>query len=104
MIFFFFLFCSITTRGGFWRSLQGCSTPFYFQSTPSSFSPWALAYLLGFHKSIYSWVFLLVFSQMISSWSVFNHSIIFHPLYVPKPSQSLCLNITYNIHSTTQSI
>jgi hypothetical protein len=28
-----------TTRGGFWPSLQGYSTPFYFQSTPSSSSP-----------------------------------------------------------------
>ena len=72
---FFFFFCSTTTRGGFWPSLQAYSTPFYFYSTPSSSAPWALPYLWGFYWSIYSWVFLLAFSQMVSSWLVFNHSI-----------------------------
>ena len=38
-LFLFFFFCSTTTRGGFWPSLQGYSTPFYFQSTPSNSSP-----------------------------------------------------------------
>jgi hypothetical protein len=77
-------------------SLQAYSTPFYFYSTPSSSLLWALPYLWGFCRSIYSWVFMLASSQIVSSWLVFNHSIIFH--------LSMCLNITYIIHSTSQSI
>jgi hypothetical protein len=39
MFHIFFFFCSTTTRGGFWPSLQGYSTSFYFQSAPSDSCP-----------------------------------------------------------------